>query len=96
MFDNEIGPQARVYYEDDGLVIRTASPRYLFKMKAWSARDTDEDDLRVLWPLCGYKDAAEAIDDLANSYPLHLLRAQSRYIIEEVASLANCEFDIEC
>jgi hypothetical protein len=81
--------KARVSYEEAGLTVRVASPRYLFLMKAWSARESDEDDLKVLWPLCGWKDAGDALDELGASYPRAMLKPATRYMVEGIAAQAQ-------
>lgn len=77
---------AKVYYDEPGLVVRVASPRYLFAMKAWSGREADEEDLRVLWPLCKYASAAEALDEIEASYPTETIKVKTQYIVEELAA----------
>jgi hypothetical protein len=80
---------ARAYYEDAGLTVRVASPRYLFLMKALSARESDEDDLRILWPLCRWQSAQEALDEIEASYPRVVLRPVTRYMVESIAEQAR-------
>ncbi len=84
--DGTIDPAATVFYQDVGLVIRVASPRYLFAMKAWSARESDEDDLRILWPLCDFASSSQALDYVEAAYPVGSLRPRSRYIVEQIAN----------
>ena len=86
MPDGGIDPAATVFYQDIGLVIRVASPRYLFAMKAWSARESDEDDLRILWPLCHFATSSEGLDYVEAAYPVGSLRPRSQYIVEQIAS----------
>lgn len=76
---------AKTFYEGAGLAVRVASPRYLFLMKAWSGREADEDDLRVLWPLCHYANADECLDEIEAAYPSATLRPRTRYIVEAIA-----------
>ncbi|MEM9033341.1 MAG: DUF6036 family nucleotidyltransferase [Actinomycetota bacterium] len=76
---------ATVSYERPGLTVRVASPQYLFALKALAAREADEEDLLILFPLCGYTSAAEALDDVAATYPAQPLRPATQYLIEEVA-----------
>ena len=47
-------PHATVFFDRPGMSVRVASPRYLFVLKAMSTREADEDDLRLLLPLCGF------------------------------------------
>ncbi len=77
---------AKVVYENAGLDIRVASPRYLFAMKAWSGGESDEEDLRVLWPLCQFASAVEALDYVEAAYPSETLRPRTQYIVEGIAA----------
>jgi hypothetical protein len=79
-------PQASTLFESPGLAVRIASPQYLFVMKALAAREADEEDLRVLYPLCGFSSATEALDAVAAAYPGRLIKASTQYLIEEVAA----------
>jgi Nucleotidyltransferase of unknown function (DUF6036) len=72
-------------FETPGLSVRIASPRYLFVMKALSAREADEDDLRILYPLCGFTSANDALDAVAAAYPGRLLKASTQYLVEGIA-----------
>jgi hypothetical protein len=58
-------------------------------MKAWSAREADEDDLRELWTQCGWSSAAEALDAIEAAYPRATLKPVSRYLVESVANDAT-------
>jgi hypothetical protein len=54
-------------------------------MKALAAREADEDDLRTLYPLCGFNGFSDALDAVAAAYPGRLLKASTQYIIEGIA-----------
>lgn len=79
-------PEASTLFETPGLSVRVASPRYLFVMKALSARESDEEDLRILYPLCGFRSAGEALDAVAGAYPGRLLKASTQYLVEGIAA----------
>lgn len=79
-------PQASTLFESPGLAVRVASPRYLFVMKALAARETDEDDLRTLYPLCGFGSAEDALDAVTAAYPGRLLKASTQYLVEGIAA----------
>jgi hypothetical protein len=83
---DRVDDAAKVIYENDGLDIRVASPRYLFAMKAWSGRESDEEDLRVLWPLCQFVDAAEGLDYIEAAYPSATLKSRTQYVVEDIAA----------
>lgn len=57
-------PNATVFYENSGISVRVASPRYLFVLKAMAARESDEDDQRILYPMCGFKSKTDALDTI--------------------------------
>ncbi|MHB8247228.1 MAG: DUF6036 family nucleotidyltransferase [Acidimicrobiales bacterium] len=86
---DRVDETAKVIYENAGLDLRVASPRYLFAMKAWSGRESDEEDLRVLWPLCQFADAAEALDYVESAYPSATLRPRTQYVVEDIAATAG-------
>lgn len=79
-------PHATVHFDRPGLAIRVASPRYLFVLKALAARESDEDDLRVLWPLCDFTSAAEGIAAVARAYPDLAVKPNVRRLLEGLAS----------
>ena len=79
-------PDSTVRFERPGLAVSVASPRYLFKMKAMAARESDVDDLRLLFRLAGYQNAAEALADVEMAYRGQPVKMSSQYLIEEIAS----------
>ena len=83
--------EARVFIDSAGLSLRVASPRYLFAMKAWSGRESDEDDLRVLWPLCRYTDAGECLAYIESAYPPSTLKPRTQYLVEAIAADAHLD-----
>lgn len=78
--------EATVFFEQPGLALRVASPRYLFVMKAMAGRETDLDDLRILYRLVGYAGADEAITDVVAAYPFSTIRPAVQYLIEGIAA----------
>lgn len=79
-------PHASVHFERPGLAVRVASPRYLFVLKALAARESDEEDLRVLWPLCGFRSAADGIAAIEQAYPDLAVKPNVRRLVEGLAS----------
>jgi hypothetical protein len=79
-------PNATVYFDGPGLSVRIASPRYLFVMKAIAARESDVDDLRILFGLCEFASAGEAIDEVLGAYPSRAIKPNVQYLIEEIAT----------
>ncbi len=80
---------ASTLFELPALSVRVASPRYLFVMKAMAAREVDEEDLRILYPLCHFESAAEALNALEAAYPGRPMEAAVQYLLEGIAA----EFD---
>lgn len=79
-------PYARRVLRDlPGISVSVASPRYLFVLKAMAARETDEQDLKVLYPLAGFRDADEALDAIAVAYPLTTIKPAVQYLVRLVA-----------
>lgn len=78
-------PNATVYFDGPGLSVRIASPRYLFVMKAIAARESDVDDLRILFRLCEFASANEAMDEVLAAYPTRTMKPNVQYLIEEIA-----------
>ena len=78
-------PDSTVVFERPGLSVRVASPKYLFVMKSMAAREADEDDLLTLYRLCGFTNAAEALDAVERAYPRQPIKAAVQYLIEGIA-----------
>ena len=76
---------ASLFYERDSLSVRIASPRYLFVLKAMSGRESDEDDLRTLYPLCGFASPTEALDTIETAYPTRRISPSVQYVVEGIA-----------
>ncbi len=88
---------ATVLFDEPGLTVRVASPRYLFAMKAAAARvDRDADDLRLLYRLCGYRNLEEALADLVALYPPKVLPPKTRFLLEELLGDAPDEASHPC
>ncbi len=77
---------ASTLLELPALSVRVASPRYLFVMKAMAAREVDEEDLRILYPLCHFGSAAEALNALETAYPGRPMKAAVQYLVEGIAA----------
>ena len=48
--------------------------------------ESDEEDLRILWPLCQFSNAAEALDYLESAYPSETIKPRTQYIVEGIAA----------
>lgn len=80
-------PHASVHFDRPGLAVRVASPRYLFVLKALAARASDEEDLRVLWPLCGFRSAADGLAAIERAYPDLDAKDNVRRLVQGLAAL---------
>lgn len=80
-------PDATVLFDQPGLRVRVASPRYLFTMKLAASRvERDADDIAVLYRLSGFASAADALDFVGHTYPHLRLEPKAAYLLEEVAA----------
>jgi hypothetical protein len=78
-------PNATTLFEQPGISVRIASPRYLFAMKAAAARiERDAEDLQFLYRICGFGSLDEALDCVAAHYPPHLLSPKSELLLREL------------
>ncbi|CAN5447625.1 hypothetical protein BH23ACT9_BH23ACT9_24680 [soil metagenome] len=68
-----------------GLAIQVASARYLFVMKALSARaDRDAADLLALYVACGFRSVEEALAHVTSTAPPHLLTPKAEFFVREL------------
>lgn len=80
-------PDATVLFDHPGLRVRVASPRYLFTMKLAASRvERDADDISVLYRLCEFSSAADALDYVERAHPHLRLEPKVVYLLEEVAT----------
>jgi hypothetical protein len=78
-------PAATVLFDRPGLAVRVASPRYLFAMKMLAARvERDEDDIQLLYELCGFRSVTEALDDVQLHYPYQTIPPKAQYLLQEL------------
>lgn len=78
-------PDAQVFFERPGLSVRVASPRYLLAMKLLASRvERDEDDIRALYPLCGFTTASEGLTLLQSMYPGRPVAPKVQFLLEEL------------
>jgi len=83
-------PDATVVFDEPGLSLEVASPRYLFTMKALAARvDRDARDLQWLYQLCGFTSVADALDHLERTAPAAWLTTKSRFLVQELLQEAT-------
>ena len=85
------GPDAEAYgvlADLPGISVTVASPKYLFVLKALAARESDEDDLRRLYGLCGFSNADEALDAVAAAYPTVRIRPSVEFLVRGIAELS--------
>jgi hypothetical protein len=76
---------ATVVFDRPGLAVRVASPRYLFAMKVLAARvERDQDDIKLLYGLSGFRSIEEALDHVQSLYPHQPIPPRAQYLLEEL------------
>lgn len=75
----------RVFYEGDALTASTASPEYLLATKLLASRvSRDEDDILLLYDLCGLTSVDEGLDLVDRYYHDRPIEAKVRFYLEEL------------
>jgi hypothetical protein len=75
----------RVVYDGDALTVSAASPEYLLATRLLASRvSRDEDDISLLYDLCGLASVDEGLDLLGRYYPGHPIEAKVRFYLEEL------------
>lgn len=78
-------PNATVFLDRPGLVVRIASARYLLAMKLLASRvERDEDDIVVLLRLARITTLDEALALVADLYPAAAIPPKVRYLVAEL------------
>ena len=85
--------EATVCYEEEGLSVRVGSPRYLFVLKAMASRESDVDDLRLLYRLSGFQSADQALDTVVAAYPGVKIKPAIQFTIEGIAGEVDSAVD---
>jgi hypothetical protein len=79
-----------VVHDDDCLTVRVASPEYLLATKLLASRvGLDEDDIRLLYDLCGYTTVDQGLDLVERYYPGQPIEAKVRFYLEELLGAAT-------
>jgi len=77
-----------VVYENDYLSVSAAPPRYLLASKLLASRvSRDEEDILLLYDLCGLTTVEEGLELVEAYYPRRPIEAKVRFFLEEL--LAN-------
>jgi len=75
----------KVVYENDCLTVSVPSPRYLLATKLLASRvSRDEEDILLLYKLCGFTTVAEGLDLLETYYPGRRIEAKVQFFLEEL------------
>lgn len=75
----------RVVYENDCLTVSAPSPHYLLATKLLASRvSRDEDDILLLYKLCGFTTVEQGLDLLETYYPGRPIEAKVRFYLEEL------------
>ena len=78
-------PDRREVFEGQYLQVAAASPRFLLAMKLLASRvERDQDDIRILYRLCGFTTAEEGLRLVESTYPGYLLAPRTRFMLEEM------------
>jgi predicted nucleotidyltransferase len=81
-------PAAVVALDRPGLVVRVASPEYLFALKATAGRlGRDEDDLTALFDLCGFNSVDQALDLVAGFFPSGAILPRVEFLLRQLFDL---------
>ncbi len=85
-------PDATVAFQHPGLRVSVASPHYLFSMKVAASRvEQDDDDIAVLYRLCGFRSVDDAFDHVTMTYAHLRLEPKARYLLEGIAAAQELE-----
>lgn len=72
-------------FERPHLQVAAASPRYLLAMKLLAARsERDQDDIRLLYQLCGLETSKQGLQVVQEAYPEYVIPARTRFMLEEM------------
>jgi len=78
-------PERIEVYEGAHLSVAAASPRFLLTMKLLAARvERDQDDIRMLYDLCGFTTAEEGIELVTSAYPEGRIPPRARFLLQEL------------
>ena len=78
-------PNATVFFDRPGLVVRLASPRYLLAMKLLASRvERDEDDIALLLRLSHIDTLDEALELVEQVYPSVIIAPKVQYLVQEL------------
>jgi len=76
---------ATVAYDGDCLTVSVPSPEYLLATKLLASRvGRDEDDILLLYELCGLSTLDEGLDLIERYYPGRPIEAKVRFYLEEL------------
>ena len=72
-------------YEGTCLTVSAASPGYLLATKLLASRvGRDEDDILLLWRLCGFTEPEQGLDLVERYYPGRRIEAKVRFLLEDL------------
>lgn len=75
----------RVVYDGEAFTVSAASPEYLLATKLLASRvSRDEDDILLLYDLCGLTSVDEGLDIVARYYPGQPVEAKVQFYLEEL------------
>lgn len=75
----------RVVYDGDHLTVSAASPEYLLATKLLASRvSRDEDDIVLLYKLCGFTKVDQGLELVERYYPGRPIEAKVGFLLEEL------------
>lgn len=75
----------RVIHDGDCLTVSAASPEYLLATKLLASRASrDEDDVLLLYAMCGLGSVEEGLDLVERYYPGRPIEAKVRFFLEDL------------
>ena len=77
--------KSKVVYDNDCLTVSAASPEYLLATKLLASRvSRDEDDILMLYDLCGFATADDGLELIERYYPGMPIEAKVEFFLQEL------------
>ena len=77
--------KSKVVYDNDCLTVSAASPEYLLATKLLASRvSRDEDDILMLYDLCGFTTVDDGLELIERYYPGQPIEAKVKFFLQEL------------